>query len=161
MRAFVGQGVAFCKVCEQTKPVSEFYKVSPKSGKSWLHSACKVCHNSASRKGFREHPEWVHTIREHKKTKRASFPFSLDSIRTVGWTTEKALEVYNAQHGVCAICKNPPKKTRLALDHNHTTGKPRQFLCVGCNTALGIIENKPKLVDVQDYLKRHEIYAIL
>lgn len=37
------------------------------------------------------------------------------------------------QGGVCAICGKPPKKTRLAVDHDHKTGKVRGLLCFYCN----------------------------
>ncbi len=45
------------------------------------------------------------------------------------------------QNGGCAICHRPPKKQRLARDHNHLTGKPRGLLCMICNRkVLGVIE---------------------
>lgn len=38
-----------------------------------------------------------------------------------------------AQGGKCAICKRPPKSRRLAVDHDHKTGKVRGLLCFRCN----------------------------
>ncbi len=49
--------------------------------------------------------------------------------------------MFAKQNGVCAICGNPPKKTRLAVDHNHTTGKNRGLLCGSCNGVLGYLDN--------------------
>lgn len=38
----------------------------------------------------------------------------------------------------CELCDKPPKGTRgLHLDHCHSTGKFRGWLCQSCNTALG------------------------
>ncbi len=42
---------------------------------------------------------------------------------------------FEKQKGCCAICKKPQSafKNRLALDHNHKTGKLRGLLCYYCN----------------------------
>lgn len=57
---------------------------------------------------------------------------------------------YNAmlekQGGVCAICKeradgNRTWTKKLAIDHDHSTGKVRGLLCFRCNTRLGHIES--------------------
>lgn len=37
------------------------------------------------------------------------------------------------QGGKCAICRTKPKKKRLAIDHDHGTGKNRGLLCGRCN----------------------------
>lgn len=56
-----------------------------------------------------------------------------------------------AQRGKCAICR---KKSKLDLDHNHTTGKVRSLLCWSCNTKLGWLEKyRPEIVA---YLKEHK-----
>lgn len=38
---------------------------------------------------------------------------------------------------VCECCGKPPGKAALALDHDHTTGKFRGWLCHGCNLGIG------------------------
>lgn len=40
------------------------------------------------------------------------------------------------QGGVCAICKKPPKKKRLEVDHDHRSGIVRGLLCWKCNHLL-------------------------
>jgi hypothetical protein len=45
-----------------------------------------------------------------------------------------------AQNGVCFICKQPPKRQPLYVDHNHKTGEVRKLLCAGCNSAVGHID---------------------
>ena len=40
------------------------------------------------------------------------------------------------QEGVCAICERPPRTLRLAVDHDHKTGKVRGLLCNTCNQTL-------------------------
>jgi hypothetical protein len=46
-----------------------------------------------------------------------------------------------AQDGVCKICKQPPSPDkRLAVDHDHLTGKVRGLLCSHCNGMVGWFE---------------------
>lgn len=37
------------------------------------------------------------------------------------------------QGGHCALCPNTPKTRRLAVDHDHRTGRVRGLLCFRCN----------------------------
>lgn len=52
--------------------------------------------------------------------------------------------VLEAQGGVCAICKRPPRPDKvLTRDHSHATGKFRGLLCGSCNTGLGLFQENP------------------
>ena len=84
-------------------------------------------------------------------------------------TLEEYYSILAEQNGVCAICKLPETrvvkpnakkyslniKPRLAVDHDHTTGKNRGLLCIKCNIAIGhlqdSIENAQSAVE---YLKK-------
>jgi len=59
----------------------------------------------------------------------------------------------SSQGGRCAICGNKPVKRRLAVDHDHITGRVRGLLCMRCNRALGMWE-----MDT-DKLKRLRVYV--
>ena len=64
-------------------------------------------------------------------------------------TLERYAEMLSSQGGVCAVCKEPPgkpEKSRLAVDHCHTSGRVRGLLCVRCNIMLSFIENSPEMV---------------
>jgi hypothetical protein len=54
-------------------------------------------------------------------------------------TSDDYLVMVNRQKGKCAICKchYSTFKKRLAIDHDHKTGKIRGLLCHHCNSALG------------------------
>ena len=56
----------------------------------------------------------------------------------------------------CALCDGPPigRWKALHIDHNHTTGKVRGLLCIGCNTALGSLNTPIKLMKAIRYLRR-------
>ena len=77
-------------------------------------------------------------------------------------------EMFEAQSGVCELCGNPetttrphqrstlPGPIRLAVDHDHTTGKVRNLLCAKCNVILGVVENNLPLVkNCFEGLKNH------
>jgi len=58
---------------------------------------------------------------------------------------DKMLE---AQGGGCWICGKTPEENgmRLAVDHNHKTGRVRGILCSFCNTALGKFDDSVGLL---------------
>lgn len=54
----------------------------------------------------------------------------------LGVTDEQYERLLAAQGGHCALCPNTPKTRRLAVDHEHRTGRVRGLLCHRCNRAL-------------------------
>ena len=48
------------------------------------------------------------------------------------------------QGGVCAGCGKAPHGIRLAVDHDHKTGRIRGLLCWLCNRAIGILRDNAK-----------------
>lgn len=61
-----------------------------------------------------------------------------------------------SQNGLCAICNSPPKANlRLAVDHDHQTGRVRGLLCNRCNLALGAFhDSSVYLLRAISYLER-------
>lgn len=58
-----------------------------------------------------------------------------------------------AQGGVCAICYKPPKNFRLAVDHDHHTGRVRGLLCWWCNHKVVATRNTSDILrKAADYL---------
>ena len=51
-------------------------------------------------------------------------------------TPEQYDKMLELQNGLCAICGRPPKKKRLAADHDHTTLRVRGLLCWWCNNRI-------------------------
>lgn len=79
-----------------------------------------------------------------------------------------SLDDYNRmfaeQKGLCAICNNSElsihnntgKIMRLAVDHDHKTGKVRGLLCGQCNQALGKFKDDSELIlKAYNYLKEN------
>src|SRR6266540_3602144 len=46
--------------------------------------------------------------------------------------------IWVRKNGLCDICRAPGP---LNIDHRHSDGLIRGFLCVHCNTAIGLLEN--------------------
>jgi hypothetical protein len=84
--------------------------------------------------------------------------------RKFGITLEDYNAMFALQKGNCAVCGTKQKikdkygnLRRLAVDHDHKTGKVRQLLCGPCNTSIGLIkENVKTLNKMIDYIKKHE-----
>jgi hypothetical protein len=47
----------------------------------------------------------------------------------------------------CMICKSPPMRTKLSVDHCHTTKKVRGLLCHNCNIAIGLFKDNTELLE--------------
>lgn len=64
-----------------------------------------------------------------------------------GLTPEDEVRMLVAQDFRCAICMEPfdgsRRVTKVAVDHDHKTGKVRGLLHVRCNTALGMLHDNP------------------
>jgi hypothetical protein len=77
-----------------------------------------------------------------------------------GLTLEQYQQMYDAQNGRCAICKEherrlgkDDKPLPLSVDHDHKTNKVRKLLCGDCNTAIGLMkENILCLQSAIEYL---------
>jgi hypothetical protein len=73
---------------------------------------------------------------------------------TYGLSLEDYYKLLEKQGGVCAICHKPPVGERLAVDHDHVTGKVRGLLHRWCNSAIGFFEDDVQLlINAVNYLK--------
>ena len=77
----------------------------------------------------------------------------IQRLRSYGLTVEDYSGLLAAQHGVCALCGKPETHlsrkgeiTRLAVDHDHTTGAVRALLCHACNVGIGTFGDDPDLL---------------
>jgi hypothetical protein len=74
-------------------------------------------------------------------------------------------EILVQQSGACAVCcctLNSSRYSKLAVDHDHRTGKVRGLLCTNCNTALGLMKDSPRrLRAAAAYLEKHSSKEIV
>jgi hypothetical protein len=95
---------------------------------------------------------WLKLHSEHVKEQRRQSKYQ----RRYGITLKQYEILLEAQNGVCAICRRPPGKYRLCVDHDHVTGRVRGLLCQTCNRWLGYVEIGDRLERTVEYLRREE-----
>jgi hypothetical protein len=80
--------------------------------------------------------------------------------REFGITPKQYEEIMRWQLNVCAICGYTERcagRDRLAVDHDHATGRIRGLLCTNCNRILGLAEDSAeRLYAAIDYLHNAE-----
>ena len=74
--------------------------------------------------------------------------------RAYGLTLEQYDVMFDEQNGVCAICNEQATDgRRLAVDHDHKTGKIRGLLCMNCNVGIGNLQDDITILrNAVDYL---------
>lgn len=139
-----------CSSCGDDHPATAdfFYRQSNKP--DGLTSRCKKCHNGSVKKWIKRNPKQrvVYMRRARLRLK-------------YGISEEVYNQMHQDQNGCCALCGRPETKTirgvvyRLAVDHNHATGKVRALLCNACNNAIGGLQDDPGLLrKAADYIDR-------
>ena len=125
-----------CKDCEQTLPLTEFYK---RSDHDSHRPRCKRCHNLWK---YHKDPE---ASRQRKHRERAkTYGLSIEEL-------DKLLLITS-----CEICKKDIEG-RQNIDHDHATGEVRGVLCSNCNRALGWLkDSRQNLINSIKYLERHD-----
>lgn len=63
--------------------------------------------------------------------------------RTYGLAPGEYQRMLEAQEHRCAMCSRLARRRRLAVDHDHNTGRVRGLLCYLCNKYLGQWEGDP------------------
>ena len=124
-----------CTVCKEEKSVDQFYP--SKLGRGGLRSSCKECEVTRSKNQYTRFERAL--IRA--KSRGAECSATPEEIEAA-WT------------GTCALCGSVEGAgRRLCMDHDHTTGKFRGWLCSSCNMWLGRMGDSPILaaVKLQEY----------
>jgi hypothetical protein len=103
--------------------------------------------------------EWNAKMRAYQRKNRDKY-YEYNAANRFG-VTRSEIQAINATASVCEICGNPPNgKKRLAIDHDHDTGKLRGMLCHTCNLGLGAFkDNEVLLHKAFFYLMKHKPVA--
>jgi hypothetical protein len=138
-----------CKKCGILKSRSSFDATS----RQGTRGICKDCYGKFRYSQIKSDPRQYRNKLDHvlisvKKRYRQHL-FS-----KFGITEEDYQGMLASQNGTCAICRR--SKARLALDHDHKTGRLRALLCWRCNMAIAILEDPEWLGSATSYLEEHK-----
>jgi ribosomal protein L40E len=176
-----------CRKCNACLPLDRFARVSEKYShlkRSW----CIDCSRAARKEWYQKNRDYaVNRERERRSTekfrtqRRQKNRWALEndlkyrSKRAVANTRAQAKrnnsipcitsieEITAAYTGNCSICGKPEARDGhlLRLDHCHTTGEFRGWLCFHCNTMLGMaFDSDTVLMAAVNYLRSHNKSAV-
>lgn len=156
-----------CKRCDTIKPRSDFYKKA--DAKDRLSPYCNECKYAdwqrryaankdhiralARKNYFKNHAARRAQSREYIKRTRLQIQARV-TYKKYGITAAEYEAMFRKQNGGCAICHGMNfNGLRLAVDHDHKTGKVRGLLCSKCNLVLGQAgDSVERLYRCADYL---------
>jgi recombination endonuclease VII len=106
-----------------------------------LKKFCKECPEGSRRPAPHPGPRCTTHHREVQKRRREA-AHSRHIYERYGMTKEHYEALYEAQGGLCYICKRATgRRRKLAVDHDHKTGYVRGLLCSPCNNILAHIRD--------------------
>ena len=138
-----------CTKCGKILQSTPEYFYRNKNLKSGLHSWCKQCSDENVK-------NWLTTNKgrktknkissKYKKTKKGKFAkWKYDLKRYYGLSVEEYNKILESQNSSCMICGGSGVR-RMAVDHNHKTGKIRGLLCNKCNLLIGYAKDNPLIL---------------
>jgi hypothetical protein len=121
---------------------------------------CKDC-GSTTRKLDKPGPRCATCWRTIVKQRKA-LAHAKHVEKTYGITANQYELLYAGQGGLCVIChKAKGISKRLAVDHDHATGKVRGLLCTTCNTIVIGRYDQAALLRAVEYLNNPPAQRIL
>lgn len=163
----MSQQAKMCGKCATEKPLEDFYR--DKNHKLGRAHWCKACASAYEKARYWKDPERERALsleryrKNHAQRRATSNAYCRANREKImarkvlynyGLSPEKYEAMYRTQGGVCAICRELNIcGRRLAVDHDHKTGKVRGLLCAKCNLVLGQArESVDLLYRAADYL---------
>lgn len=144
------EGNKRCCRCKQYLPLDQFH--NDRVGVQGKTYNCKECACKGSRAS---HNRRMKEVPEYAKAKRDSYltgRFGID-----GDEYDRRLAAAKLQG--CAVCGNKTH-SRWHLDHCHTSGRIREFLCGNCNRGLGQFQDREEIMQSAiNYLRKHREFS--
>lgn len=157
-RIVLGEAWWRCTACDCWFTSEFFFKTATNS--SGLTSRCRTCHGQQSIR-TRDPERHKRNKRESTARQRRNNPDRFHAVelrRSFGIDRSEYVRMLEEQGGVCAICRLPESdsnRSRLAVDHDHSSGAIRGLLCRRCNTALGLMGDCAERLEMAArYLRR-------
>ena len=132
----LNEGHRICVSCDLRKHITEFYWTGKKTGR---RRTCKEC-------CLRRAQELRNQDRVNYRRRRNGWRLKIQ----YGLTLEDYDRLLTEQDQSCKICSRrfdlSDQSRRPHVDHCHKTGKVRGILCFKCNTAIGKLNDDPRLL---------------
>jgi hypothetical protein len=120
-----------------------------------VDSYCRECRKVRNKRWKEDNKERVRKVNQEWYAQNQEHVARRGRANLYGLTHEEALDMFKKQHGSCGICQQPLDFYKAHLDHSHSTGKARGFLCRNCNIGLGHFKDDLDLLDkAMEYLVR-------
>lgn len=118
-----------------------------------LKRFCKDCEAGSKRPAPHPGPRCATHHREALRRRREA-AHGRAIMERYGLTKEQYEALYEAQGGVCYICRRATgRRKKLAVDHDHKTGYVRGLCCGPCNSTLAHLRDDPVAAQrIVDYL---------
>ena len=132
------EGKYKCSQCGETKEVDQF--VSSSQSARGHTTICLGCHSNIQGKRYEENKEEINARQRRNKYK----------------LTEEEYEDLTSSI-VCDVCGRSEEEigSRFHIDHCHTTGRVRGYICHYDNTALGLLRDSVERIDLlKAYVER-------
>ena len=120
-----------------------------KTGDQFQKKVCNVCHRLLDTTNFAKN-------QNGKNNRTVRRPSCNDCRKLIDGTDVSSADKRkwgackpNLEFWECPICKKrtiPGLTSKVVLDHNHKTGKPRAWICDSCNTGLGRFKDDTKTI---------------
>lgn len=137
------QAFKVCSRCRIEQHILNF-TVCSKAGDG-LSPHCKDCASKAKK---------LHKLKDPSKAKHQQ---RAADYKRYGITIAEYETLLQLQKGSCFICKKHHSefRRRLAIDHDHGTGKIRGLLCNKCNQGIGLLQEDITILrSAIDYLQK-------
>jgi hypothetical protein len=139
-----------CKICNQPKPLTEFYQTVRNGEPYGHHGKCKSCYIKKQQKNY-------DPIKKRDENLKRLYGIGLNEYN----------QMLDKQNGKCATCETTEPGGRksgrgggtnvFVVDHCHTTGEVRGLLCHSCNRSMGLLgDNISVLEEMIKYIQKHQ-----
>lgn len=139
-----------CSKCGVTQEIYAFYR--HKQSRGGYSTTCKVCHNANGKSWYNKNRDkrlnYQRKYAAKNRERLRGLTTGWSRLRRTGVTEEQYSGALREQDERCAICNRHQSELKMALcaDHDHKTGAFRGLLCGKCNTAIGLLNDNPLLI---------------
>jgi hypothetical protein len=152
------QELKTCRTCKREKSIDDFWKNN--IYKDGRYTECKVCsydkHKENLKKRLAIDPQYS-AKRQKAWAQRGRNDVRRRIKNLYGITLEEYDKMFLEQGNKCDLCGlDFVEGKRVAIDHDHNTGKIRGIIHLGCNSAIGLLLDSPDICrKAAVYLEKH------